>query len=101
MEEEAEKPVSPGTTHNSQGRRSADSGASRLPEGYYRINALLDHLPAKARRENVKWYKVRWEEDRQVEWVAAEDVSEAAIEVYWENVTTRRIKRKGSKYELK
>ena len=93
--------MSPGSTHDSQERRGADGGESQLPEGYYNISQVLDHWPAKASIDNAKWYKVRWKENRDVDWVPSEDLTEAAIEIYWENKLTKKLKRKASQLEPK
>ena len=93
--------MSPGSTHNSQDQHSADVGESQLPEGYYSISDVLDHWPQKAGIENAKWYKIRWKENGKIDWIPPEDLTAVAIETYWENKITRRVKRRASKLELK
>jgi hypothetical protein len=72
-------------------------GESQLPEGFHKIEAVLDHWPAKAGIENAKYYQVRWEGTCEDEWLETEDVTETAIEIYWEHKAEQKKKRKHSK----
>jgi hypothetical protein len=71
---------------------------SALPDGFYRIKAVIGHWPVRANIETAKLYKVRWQGNYKDEWCAAKDVTDIPIQDYWKDKQRPKKRRKTARF---
>lgn len=74
--------------------RSESSDEQHLPADYHEIKSVVEHYPSKSNVTTAKWYKVCWEGAFDDDWRLTEDVTEEAIDAYWEGKAKQKKKGK-------